>query len=290
LIPGKLSAQQAMRRSTVVVAVGVLIAITSHADPLENTVEDELGHLLNTGGPAEPKQPIAPRLILDRTVAVSPADYTDVVVSHAMEESRFVNARQPVFVKSADGTASWVVADLGLFDMCSKPAGCDRDPPVGRGHVVAVFDHDGKAVAWAIGWSLTASQRTTPDVFARRIDPGTEDAVHEFESTLGDPAAFAKTISDRKDAVLFGSEPTEHYIGGALVRARLAKWRLALKIRDGVQAGLAAKSVAFVAANVDATANGKTTPYRLFAIYEKTDGAWRAVLVQFADVAKPPKP
>jgi hypothetical protein len=122
-----------------------------------------------------------------------------------------------------------------------------------------------------------------------RVDPAAAEAVKRFRATLGDPAAFAKSISDRKDVVLFGSDLNERYVGGAAVRATLATWKLAFAIRDGVAAGVtASKTVAWVAAYVDARMAGKPTPsavYLVSAVYEKHGTSWDIVLLQFSNPA-----
>jgi len=93
----------------------------------------------------------------------------------------------------------------------------------------------------------------------------------------------------RKDVVLYGSELSERTVGGDNVKAKLAAWKLAFKVRDGIQAGLtASKTVAWVAANVDATSlknpKDKPTPYRALFLYEKTAGTWQIVHAHFSFV------
>ena len=83
--------------------------------------------------------------------------------------------------------------------------------------------------------------------------------------------------------MLYGSELTERYVGGAAVKKQLEAWNLAIKV-EGLHAGLAStKKVGFVAANVTAgvTGKGKPSPYRVLAIYEKTD-TWKLVQLHFS--------
>src|SRR5262249_60023024 len=107
----------------------------------------------------------------------------------------------------------------------------------------------------------------------------------KFEATIGDVKAFAKTVSQRNDVVLYGSELAERTVGGNEVRAQLAKWKLAFKVRDGVQAGISSsKTTAWVAANLDASKPGdkKPTPYRALLVYEKhADTGWGVVPLHF---------
>jgi hypothetical protein len=255
------------------------------ADPTPD-LANELFGILNTGGPAnDPLKIKPPRLVLDRQVAIAPADYT-TVVDQPINEDNVAVAKQTTIAKSVDGTATWIALDYDLRALCAK-ASCDKDPPVGNGHMAALFDA-AQPIAWdnaTAGGKAARKLVTAPATMDRKIDPGAADADTLFESTLGDPAAFAKAISDRTDAVMFGSDPGERFVGGAAIRAQLVKWKLAFKLRDGVQAGAtSSKTIAFVAANVDAAKSGaKPTAYRVFAIYEKTNGAWRAVLVQFSN-------
>lgn len=203
----------------------------------------------------------------------------------------------PVIIgKSADGKAAWIAVDLEYGFACGME-GCDkiRWP---RAHVSAVFDDTGHAVTWHVGQVSALDDRKhppaklvpkAPDKLPDGIDAGAEDVVKLFKASSADPAALAKTVSDRKDAVLFGSEKPERYVGGAKIRAQLAKWGLGFAVRDGVQAGLSAsKTVAWLAANVDAAKKGskKTTPYRVSAIYEKTAAGWQLVVLHFSSVYK----
>jgi hypothetical protein len=74
------------------------------------------------------------------------------------------------------------------------------------------------------------------------------------------------------------------------VQARLLKWGFALAVRGGIRAGLSAgKTVAWIAANVDATPvkrkTAKPVPYRVLFVYElDTEGAWRLVQAHFSAV------
>lgn len=125
-----------------------------------------------------------------------------------------------------------------------------------------------------------------PDVLPKEI-AGAEDVVKVFEASLGDPKAFAATVSDRADVVLYGSELAERTVGGAKVKAKLSAWKLAFKVRDGIQAGVTkSRRVAWVAANVDATSTKKpknpSEPYRVLALYEKTGSEWKLVQAQFS--------
>jgi hypothetical protein len=108
-------------------------------------------------------------------------------------------------------------------------------------------------------------------------------------TALADPQKLAASVDDRKDAVLFGSEPKERFVGTKDVRATLLRWKLAFQVRDGVAAGLtSSKSVAWVAANVDARPSdkpaAKATPYRATLVYEKIEGTWKLVVLQFSSV------
>jgi hypothetical protein len=157
-----------------------------------------------------------------------------------------------------------------------------HDPPDAIAHGIALFEGE-QPIMWDLARipkpkELAAAKGKALAAMPARIDPGAEDLVKQVTAALADPAALGKAISDRKDVVLYGSELAERYVGGATVRATLAKWKLAFKIHDGVQAALtSSKTVGFVAANVDA---GKT-PYQLVVICEKTGADWKIVQLSF---------
>ncbi len=198
--------------------------------------------------------------------------------------------------KASDGAASWLSADLGEFDVCAVAEACAHSPAIAFDHVVVLFDNGAKGqpiiwhVAHAIGdadQAKLSAKGARPAELPRRIDSGADDAVAVFQASIGDPAALAKTVSDRKDVVLYGSSRTDRYEGGAKVRDTLKAWKLAFKLRDGIQAGLtSSKTVAWVAANVDASfvdkPKAKSVPYRVLALYEKTGGAWQVVSLSFS--------
>lgn len=201
---------------------------------------------------------------------------------------------------ASDRKSLWLSADLSQLQF---GVGCGREPcpslppPPIEHHAVVLYDLNKghwTAIAWHIarvvnGKAQAAALRkhVVPDALVRKID-GADDAVALFEKTIGDPKAFAKTVSDRKDAVLYGSEVDERVDGGAKVRDQLLAWNLVLKVRDGLCAGVtASRTVAWIAANVDAMSAKKPKdkqPYRLFAIYEKTGKEWSLVNASFSVV------
>jgi hypothetical protein len=203
---------------------------------------------------------------------------------------------------AADKKAYWVAADLIEFEIGCGMAPCPPPPPPppAKSHGTFLWQlgaTDWELVAMAASPTVTGKEQaaamklgTKPPAIDKKIDAGAEDAVKLFEATLGDPKALAKSVSARKDVVLFGSEPAERTVGGAKVAAKLQGWNLALKVRDGIQAGTtSSKTVAWVTANVDATSlkkpKDKPVPYRLFVIYEKTGAEWKLVHANFAYIA-----
>ncbi|MBL9020385.1 MAG: hypothetical protein JNL83_39745 [Myxococcales bacterium] len=215
-----------------------------------------------------------------------------------------VTARQ-VEAMSTDKNAYWITADLTEFVIgCGmEPCPPPPPPPPARAHASFLWrrvSKDWELVAFAVaptypGKAQAAGikQGLMPEAIAKRVDAGAEDAVKLFETTIGDPKAFAATVSTRKDVVLFGNEPAERTVGGAKVKAKLEAWKLAFKVRDGIQAGPAGKGVVWIAANVDSTSTkkpkDKPVPYRLFAIYEKTGADWKLVHANFAYIGPAPK-
>jgi len=179
-------------------------------------------------------------------------------------------------------------------------APCPPEPPPGPAdwHATVLWDHGGKqpeVVVWHIARVVAAKAQkaaltkgTTPAAIAKKID-GAEELVKAFEASIGDPKALAKTVSDRKDVVLYGNEAKERTVGGAKVKAKLTAWNLGFTVRDGIQAGLtSSKTVGWVAANVNAKSpkkpKDKPVPYRLLFIYEKKGTEWKLVNAHFSFV------
>jgi hypothetical protein len=216
-----------------------------------------------------------------------------------------VDARNVLVATAASGDIAWVSADLDEYGYCGS-CGPSRGKPVSFSHGTILLD---KGPAWhSVAWDVTftatdadqakaAKAGIVPPALTKKVDAGAEAAEKLFEGSLADPAAFAATVSDRKDALLYGSNVAERYVGGAKIKAQLKAWNLKLAVRDGVQAGAVGTTIAWVAANLDATAikSPKTpsSPYRVFAIYEKTGDSWKLVLANFGFVravnAPPPR-
>lgn len=207
-----------------------------------------------------------------------------------------VAVKLQVTALSSDGTALWVAADVKGVpqrdDCAPGPCPPNKDAPH---HATGLLEKGAKGwdwVAWHITRPVDAKEeaqlrgQVKVDKLARSIS-GAEEAVAVFEASLEDPKALADSVSDRKDVVLYGSDSAERTVGGAKVKAKLAAWKLTFKILDGVQAGVTAnKTVAFVAANVEATSlknpKAPVAPYRVMAIYEKTGTTWKLVQANFS--------
>jgi hypothetical protein len=93
--------------------------------------------------------------------------------------------------------------------------------------------------AWHVAAPVTAKHQaavlaagTRPEVRPRVI-AGAEGVVALIETTIVESKPLGGTVSDRKDVVLYGSEASERYVGGAKVKAQLATWGLSFKVRDG---------------------------------------------------------
>jgi len=140
--------------------------------------------------------------------------------------------------------------------------------------------HAGRAIGGA-AQAKAVKQGAKLTKLARRT-AGAEDVVKLFESTIGDAAMLAKTISDRGDVVLYGSAPDERYVGGEEAAKQLRAWGLTMKVRDGIEAGLAGTNVAWVAANVAASNPRIKSSYRVLAIYEKASSGWKIVQLSFS--------
>ncbi|HEY4055502.1 MAG TPA: hypothetical protein VGM39_02800 [Kofleriaceae bacterium] len=196
-----------------------------------------------------------------------------------------VELQNPVVGFAADGTEAFVAGDIRQFGDCGGGSSCGKT--LGWLHgafLVEKGDSGWSPTVWHISQLGKPAETQTP--LARKVTDA-EDAAKLFEATIADPKAFAKTVSDRKDAVLLGSDKGERFVGGAKVRAKLAAWNLSLQTRGGVQAGVSQnKTFAWVAANVDARSISKpkapVTAYRVLAIYEKVDATWKLVSLSFS--------
>ena len=203
-----------------------------------------------------------------------------------------------VLAEATDKQAAWIAADVGEHEpACGAPSCTPPRPKVADYHASMLLERvgtDWRYVTWHIAWPVTAqaqakavSAGVTPSPLTREIGAGAEEVVKLFETSIADPKALAASVSTRKDVVLYGSALKERTVGGAKVKAMLARWKLAFKVRDGIQAGLtSSRSVAWLAANVDAgnpkKPKDKPVPYRLLVLYEKTAAGWKLVQAHFS--------
>lgn len=208
-----------------------------------------------------------------------------------------VEAGGAVIGAAADGQTTWVAVDIGYRFPCGMP-GCEKiiAPKV---HGVALLDANQQPVAWSLGLVVVGNTKPgrpsprikpiTPVALATAIDAGAEAAVAVFKASLGDAETLATSVAERKDAVMYGSELAERFVGSDAVRATLRKWKLGFRVRDGIQAGRASsKTTAWVAANVDAASRvgRKSQAYRVFVIYDKLGTDWQLVVLHFSTAAE----
>lgn len=192
------------------------------------------------------------------------------------------------FVVMADDSTAWISTQLGEYYGGAKQ-------PDSWLRAIALFEKVNGAwqpTAWSITPSIPSTSQQdaleddiAPDKLTRDI-AGADDVVRVFEATISDPKSFAKTFSDRKEAVLFGSELPERYTG-AKAKSTLAAWSFTFTVRDGVRAGVSRSgNIAWVAANVDAKSprhpKDKPIPFRIFVLYEKIATTWKVVQMQFS--------
>lgn len=270
-------------------AVVGTLASAAHADP-KALAQDLVAATANqnNGGPLEGATP--PRFAFTADAAViSPKELEDsktLLMDFAGEFG------DPVVGTSADGKSAWIATDIQYAFPCGMEPCLKMILP--RTHASGLVDAAGHAFAWHVGQTVLFTEKppakkrgkpVAPAKLPTAIDAGAGDPVKLFKASLADPKALAKTISDRKETVLLGSEATERYVGGAAVRKTLASWGLTFTVRDGIQAGVAtSKTTAWVAANVDAGKPGDKTPYRVLAIYDKKGSDWQLVLLHFSTV------
>ncbi len=258
-------------------------------DPPEATIESLIQSLIADGTAASGTHPM--RFAFDRDATYETPRYNE-----PQGATGRVELKKPVVAWSGDKHTGWIAADAAEYGYCGADE-CAKDPPIAMHHVAIVFDDAGQPIVWhdvvAVSdkdQAKALAKGVTLTPMSEAIEPGAEDAVKVFEGSIGDAKALAATVSARKDVVLFGSAPAERFVGGAAVKAQLARWNLVMTVRDHVRAGVASNgNVAWVAAKLDAkpakNAKAKPSPYRALFVYEKTGGAWQLVQASFSFVA-----
>ena len=262
----------------------LVLPTLGHADPIADGLGKLVDATLTTGQP--PRGTHVPHAIIadspyvtvgDAWVAPTPNYFDDKIASKLIG-------------MTADKRAIWIAADVQMYQPCADKAnGCVGGEPGGKNYVTMLVDAGTPLQPVAISVGNPASdddalkKKLAPVV--RAIDPGAAAPAKLVESTLGDPKAFAATVSERPEVALFGSN-NEKVFGGPAVKAKLLAWNLAFKVRDGVRAGVSAnKAVAWVMVNVDTVPANKPTakpiPYRAMLFYELTGTDWKLVSAQF---------
>ena len=273
------------------VCVMVLAPFVAHAGPPKKVVE---WTLTNRGDDADS----AVRFGFD-SQGVNENARTWQDANHDRRD--LIELRDPTIATAVDGKSAWAATTARRGSQCAGLTGTidkckeDEEPAV---NALVLYDKDGKKWNPVVVHSaipVTAKDQTKRiadgvklGAIATHVDPTAEAAVTVFKAALADPKLLAASVSARKDVVLFGSAPKEKFVGGAKVAATLAKWKLALAVRDGIAAGTtASKTVAWVAANVDAKPADQpaaaATPYRVLCLYELEKGKdWRLVAMTFS--------
>ncbi|MDQ3367661.1 MAG: nuclear transport factor 2 family protein [Myxococcota bacterium] len=210
-----------------------------------------------------------------------------------MQLGEMASVAKAVIATSKDGTVAWVASDVSVG--CDPQAVSECTAGIGTPlHATGLLVKASKGWQW-IAWHFAevtdakeqaalVKRGVVPDPLQRSVT-GAEDLATLFEQTLAEPKALVASVSDRKDVVLYGTSLAERVVGGAKVKAKLKRWNLSFKVRDGVRAGLASATVGWVAANVDGSSQGKAasaSPYRVLAIYEKSPTAWKLVQLHFS--------
>lgn len=287
------------------VALLVFVAGTAHADlPATTDVTRVLEKIVATSIASTMKLPRF--TITNHEIEEKPTDYGALLFGTNAPTGDLTH---PVAGVSSDGTAGWVSGDI-------TPVPCQRgalpDDTTGdssyyegercmweekgafaRGALIVELDGTAwQPVAWHL-YGLAPGYIGTAEfhALAESIADGARDAEKLFASSIADPKALVKSLSTRKDVVMFGSAKGERFVGAKKIGATITKWNLAFKVRGGAVAGTAGKSVAWVGANLDARSikNAKAKPsfYRVLFVYEHTGEAWQLVQASFSDV-KPP--
>jgi hypothetical protein len=268
-----------MRYLVIVVALAVAPVGIAHADGKAKAISGALADALSMSPEGAHLPPIV--LLDSETKFKEPFLYGDGSPTNEL--------LHVVVGLAADGHAGWVAADTGVIMACGME-GCAKilrdaareatvKPPF---HHTALVE-DGKVLFLHIGSTGKGVGIGLP--METQIADDARPVVEQFQKSIADPKALAATISARKDVVLYGTEPTERFVGGAAARATLLKWDLSLAVQGGIRAGVTrSKAVAWIAADVEArSAKSKTTlPYRLTVVYEKTGAEWKIVQLHFS--------
>ena len=281
-------------------ALGMVLLVPAHlagAEPPPSAAVTRLFEALASADSGAGDYARPPRFAI--TVEVtddSPRDVISLVAGATLPA--VARARRSVVALSADRKVAWISADLAIEKQCHavpdddttgdaayyRPDYCKHADPDAWYHGSALYERTARgwqAVLWHVAGRKLGGNKAgaVPDPITRAIEPGAEAVAKQFEATIGDPAAFARTVADRKDVVLLGSEQGERIAGGKHVRAQLAGWNLRFAIDGGVRAGLTASPhVAWVAANLTA----RSVTYRATFVYEQIAGRWCVVLAQLS--------
>ncbi|HEY1552310.1 MAG TPA: hypothetical protein VGG28_31000 [Kofleriaceae bacterium] len=163
------------------------------------------------------------------------------------------------------------------------------------GHASALWeksDAGWKLIAFSIVPTATAKQQQAankqgllPPKIRDANGAGGDYFLTVFDKVFGNDAV--DTVSDHKDAVMFGSGPGERYVGGDAIKKVLTGWNLAFTMRDGIASGVTKGRLLWIAANMNARPanNDKAaaTPYRVFLIFEGSgDSDYQLVHASFA--------
>lgn len=262
-------------RSLLVVAALVGVA---GADPLV-----ALWGKYTSMGYTAPETLAPPRLVLDDNRVFASPKWDDVQQSIYGPQ---IDDKPQLVATSTDGSASWIAVNLTWMMPCGGPDSGPCGRVAAKGHALALFDKDQHPVAWELAQIVTGKKAKLPAI-PDGVDAGAEAVAKLVQLALPDPAVLAKLISSRKDAIMYGSDAGERFVGGAAIVKTLAAWKLGFAVHDGTQAALSAsKTAAVVAMNVDANKAGTklTAPYRLFVILEKSGSSWQIVALSFDQV------
>ncbi len=279
-----------MKRAIVVAAsLAPLAALAGDAPPAPNAqIVSRLEELASKSARA---QGDAPRFAFTGNLSLEhPASLDEATLG--LPDTAIADPSK-TFVVTPDPDTAWISTQLAEHYGCGTA--CAKHPADSWLRAIALFER-ANGVWQPVAWSITPSIPSTsqqdaldddlaPDKLARDTS-GADDVARVFEATISDPKTFAKTFSDRPEAVLFGSELPERYVG-AKARSQLAAWSLTFTVRDGVRAGVSKSGhIAWVAANVDAKSprhpKDKPIPFRIFVLYEKIATTWKVVQMQFS--------
>ena len=290
----------------VLVGAGIAIAVYALRDDAPAPVHNIAPPIAVDAAPAEPLVATSPEeLLVHARAAISRGD--EAALASLLAPNAFghgIDAGDVAYTGPA--VAGMIVTMFGKPPLTTSWSKIVRDKDVawiadeldaGRKRKVMMTllaYRDGNAwriAAWHIGELLRnpvanelakAGKLPAPAAMKEQFDD--DHQVHDaFRAALASREAFTAAISDRTDAVNFGSAPGERVLGGAAIKRWASSTNHSFRIVDAVAAGRVGDRVGWAAANVEYTHGNAVQTYRVLGVLVNEKSVWRLVLVQWSN-------